>query len=155
MSCRIKLYEASRTLPRSHVSLRSSTVQLVAVEQARLANCCPVQANRRLLGGGFGADLPFIPAPFVYQVAIVDTAQIYAGATVPNLNADVPVDLDVVLFHLPTIVGYKHRPKISSAQEQARPMGSRLGWDWARQEGAALPRRTHCRRGGLATGAGP
>jgi hypothetical protein len=100
MSCRIKLYEA-RTLPRSHVSLRSPTVQLVAVEQASLANRCPVQANRRLLGGGFGADLPFIPAPFVYQVAIVDTAQIYAGATVPNLNGDMPVDLDVVLFHLP------------------------------------------------------
>src|SRR5260370_41541929 len=80
MSCRIKLYEASRTLPRSHVSLRSPTVQLVAVEQASLANCCHVQANRRLLGGGYGADLPFIPTPFVYQVAIGDPAQIYAGA---------------------------------------------------------------------------
>jgi len=76
-------------------------VQLVAVEQASLANCCPVQANRRLLGGGYGADLPFIPAPFVYQVAIVDTAQIYAGATVPNLNGAMPLDLEVVLFHLP------------------------------------------------------
>jgi hypothetical protein len=58
---------------------------------------------RRIGGcsGGYGADLPFIPAPFVYHVAIVDTAKIYAGATVPNLNGAMPLDLDVVLFHLP------------------------------------------------------
>jgi len=102
MSCRIKLYEASLTLPRSHVSLRSRTVQLVAVEQVSLGDCCPVQTNKRLIGGGYGVDLPFIPASFVYQIAILDTAQIYAGATVSNLNGAVPGNLEVVLFQLPT-----------------------------------------------------
>ena len=101
MSCRIKLYEMSRTAPRSHVSLRSATVQLVAVEQARLTNCCPVQVNKRFIGGGYGIDLPFIPDSFVYQVAIIDVAKMYAGATVPNLNGATPADLDVVLFKLP------------------------------------------------------
>lgn len=101
MSCRIKLYETSRTPPRSHVSLRSPTVQLVAVEQASLTNCCPVRENKRLIGGGYGVDLPFIPGTFVYQVAIIDVAQSYAGATVPNLNGATPGDLDVVVFKLP------------------------------------------------------
>jgi hypothetical protein len=102
MSCRIKLYETGGTSPPSHVSLRSATVHLVAVEQASLTNCCQVQVNKRLIGGGYGADLPFIPASFVYQVAIVDTAQTYAGATVTNLNGATPGDLEVVLFCLPT-----------------------------------------------------
>jgi len=102
MSCRIKLYETSEFPPLSHVSLRSASVQLVAVEQASLTNCCQVQMNRRLIGGGYGADLPFIPAAFVYQVAIVDTAQTYAGATISNLNGAAPGDLEVVLFRLPT-----------------------------------------------------
>src|SRR5215831_13395744 len=102
MSCRIKLYETSQTAPRSHVSLRSATVQLVAVEQANLTNCCPVQVNKRLIGGGYGVNLPFIPGPFVYQVAIIDVAKIYAGAIVSNLNGAAPADLDVVLFKLPT-----------------------------------------------------
>jgi hypothetical protein len=102
MSCRIKLYETSQTAPRSHVSLRSATVQLVAVEQANLTNCCPVQMNKRFIGGGYGVDLPFIPGSFVYQVAIIDVAKIYAGATVPNLNGATQADLDIVLFKLPT-----------------------------------------------------
>jgi hypothetical protein len=102
MSCRIKLYETNRTTSRSHVSLRAATLQLVAVEQANLTNCCPVQVNKRLIGGGYGVDLPFIPGSFVYQVAILDIAKIYAGATVPNLNGAMPADLDVVLFKLPT-----------------------------------------------------
>ena len=102
MSCRIKLYEVSPISPASHRSLRSSTVLLVAVEQASLMNCCPVQTNRRLIGGGYGADLQFTPASFVYQVAIADTAHIYAGATVPNLNGTTPGDLDLVLFHVPS-----------------------------------------------------
>jgi hypothetical protein len=76
-------------------------VQLVAVEQASLTNCCPVQANKRLIGGGYGVDLPFIPGSFVYQVAIIDVAQVYAGATVPNLNGAMPGDLEVVVFKLP------------------------------------------------------
>jgi len=101
VSYRIKVYEISSTLPRSHVNLRSPTVRLVAVEQASLTDCCPVQSNRRLIGGGYGADLPFIPASFVYQVAIVDTAQTYAGATVANLNGATPGNLEVVLFQLP------------------------------------------------------
>jgi hypothetical protein len=42
------------------------------------------------------------PARFVYQVAIIDVAEIYAGATVPNMNGATPADLDVVLFKLPT-----------------------------------------------------
>jgi hypothetical protein len=46
--------------------------------------------------------LPFIPGSFVYQAAIIDVANIYAGATVPNLNGATPADLDVVLFKLPT-----------------------------------------------------
>ena len=86
MSCRIKLYETTGIPPLSHVSQRSATVQLVAVEQARLTNCCQVQVNKRLIGGGYGADLPFIPAAFVYQVAIVDTSHTYAGATISNLK---------------------------------------------------------------------
>jgi len=102
MSCRIKLYEVSPISPASHRSLRSSTVLLVAVDQASLTNCSPVQTNRRFIGGGYGADLQFPPASFVYQVAIVDTAHIYAGATVPNLNGATPGYLDVVLFHLPS-----------------------------------------------------
>jgi hypothetical protein len=102
MSCRIKLYETSRTASRSHVRLRSATVQLVAVEQANLTNCCPVQVNKRLIGGDYGVDLPFIPGSFVYQVAIIDVAKTYAGAMVPNLNGATPADLDVVLFKLPT-----------------------------------------------------
>jgi len=76
-------------------------VQLVAVEQANLTNCCLVQVNKRLIGGGYGVDLPFIPDSFVYQVAIIDVAKMYAGATVPNLNGATPADLDVVLFKLP------------------------------------------------------
>jgi hypothetical protein len=101
MSCRIKLYEMSRTASQSHVSLRAATVQLVAVQQANLTNCCPVQANERLIGGGYGVDLPFIPGSFVYQVAIIDVAKIYAGVMVSNLNGATPADLDVVLFKLP------------------------------------------------------
>lgn len=65
-------------------------------------NCCQVQVNKRLIGGGYGADLPFVPAAFVYQVAIVDTAHIYAGAITSNLNGASPGDLELVLFHLPT-----------------------------------------------------
>jgi len=104
MSCRIKLYETSQISPspRSHVSLRSSTVQLIAVEQASLTNCCQVQMNKRFIGGGYGADLSFIPASFVYQVAIVDTAHTYAGATISNLNGATSCELEVVLFDLPT-----------------------------------------------------
>lgn len=75
---------------------------LVAVDQESLTNCCPVQTNRRFIGGGYGADLQFTPASFVYQVAIADTAHIYAGATVSNLNGATPGDLDVVLFHVPS-----------------------------------------------------
>jgi hypothetical protein len=101
MSCRIKLHEMNRATPPAHVTLRSPTVQLLAVEQASLSDCCPVQTNRRLIGGGYGADLPFIPASFVYQVAIIDAADAYAGATIANLNGAVPGDLDVVLFRLP------------------------------------------------------
>jgi hypothetical protein len=101
MSCRIKLYEMRLTSPPCLESLRSSTVVLVAINQASLTNCSPVQANRRLIGGGYGADLQFPPASFVYQVAIADTAHVYAGATVPNLDGATPGDLDVVLFHLP------------------------------------------------------
>ena len=63
---------------------------------------CPVQTNRRFIGGGYAADLQFTPASFVYQVAIADTALIYAGATVSNLNGATPGDLDVVLFHVPS-----------------------------------------------------
>jgi hypothetical protein len=102
MSCRIKLYEIGPTSPPSHGSVRSSTVLLVAVDQESLTNCCPVQTNRRFIGGGYGADLQFTPASFVYQVAIADTALIYAGATVSNLNGATPGDLDVVLFHVPS-----------------------------------------------------
>jgi len=102
MSCRIKLYETSEIPPLSHVSLRSATVQLIAVEQASLTNCCQIQLNKRLIGGGYGADLPFIPASFVYQVAIVDTSHTYAGATICNLNGAAPGDLEVLLFRLPT-----------------------------------------------------
>ena len=101
MSCRIKLYETNYTRQRAHISLRSPTIQMIAVEQSSLENCCPVQANRRLIGGGYGADLPFIPGPFVYHIAIADTAQVYAGATVTNLNGATPGDFDVVLFTLP------------------------------------------------------
>ena len=101
MSCRIKLYEMRPTSPPSHESLRSSTVLLVAINQASLTNCSPVQTNRRLIGGGYGADLQFPPAHFVYQVAIADTAHVYAGASLPNLNGATPGDLDVVLFHVP------------------------------------------------------
>ena len=61
-----------------------------------------MQVNRRLIGGGYGGDLPFIPGSFVYQVAIIDVAQIYAGAMVPNLNGAAPADVDLVLFKLPT-----------------------------------------------------
>ena len=60
-----------------------------------------MQANRRLLGGGYGADLPFIPASFVYQVVIVDAGGVYGGATIGNLNGAVPGDIEVVLFRLP------------------------------------------------------
>ena len=102
MSCRIKLYEMSPTSPPSHGNVRSSTVLLVAVDQESLTNCCPVQTNRRFIGGGYGDDLQFTPASFVYQVAIADTALIYAGATVSNLNGATPGDLDVVLFHVPS-----------------------------------------------------
>jgi hypothetical protein len=102
MSCRIKLYEISPTSPPSLGNVRSSTVLLVAVDQESLTNCCPVQTNRRFIGGGYGADLQFTPASFVYQVAIADTALIYAGATVSNLNGATPGDLDVVLFHVPS-----------------------------------------------------
>src|SRR5215469_13615917 len=101
MSCRIKLYEMHPTPPPSLESLKSSTVVFVAINQASLTNCSPVQGNRRLIGGGYGADLQFTPALFVYQVAIADTAHVYAGATVANLNGATPGDLDVVLFHLP------------------------------------------------------
>src|SRR5215470_4521410 len=101
MSCRIKLYETSESPPLSHLSVRSATVQLIAVEQASLTNCCQIQMNKRLIGGGYGADLPFIPGSFVYQVAIVDTSDTYAGATVSNLNGAAPGDLEVVLFRLP------------------------------------------------------
>lgn len=101
MSCRVKLYEMRPTSPPSQESVRSSTVLLVAINQANLTNCSPVQTNRRLIGGGYGADLQFPPAPFVYQVAIADTAHLYAGATVPNLNGATPGDLDLVLFHVP------------------------------------------------------
>ena len=75
---------------------------LVATNQASLTNCSPVQPNRRLIGGGYGADLQFTPASFVYQITIADTAHVYAGATVPNLNGSKSGDLDIVLFHLPT-----------------------------------------------------
>ena len=78
------------------------TAQLVAVEQAGLTNCCPVQVNKRLIGGGYGVDLSFIPGSFVYQVAIIDIAEMYAGATVPNLNGATPAALDIVLFKPPT-----------------------------------------------------
>lgn len=61
-----------------------------------------MQVNRRLIGGGYGADLQFTPAKFVYQVAIDDTSHIHAGGTVPNLNGALPGNLDVVLFKLPT-----------------------------------------------------
>jgi hypothetical protein len=61
-----------------------------------------VQLNRRLIGGGYEIDLPLIPGAFVEQVAIIDVAKIYAGATAPNLNGATPADLDVVLFKLPT-----------------------------------------------------
>ncbi len=55
-----------------------------------------------MIGGGYGVDLPFIPGSFVYQVAIIDVAQIYAGATVPDLNGATPAALDIVLLKLPT-----------------------------------------------------
>ncbi len=101
MSCRIKLYETTRTAPHSYVSLRATSVQLVAVEQANLTNCSTVQPNKRLIGGGYGVDLPFIPGSFAYQVAIVDIAQVYAGATVSNLNGAMPGDVEVVVFKMP------------------------------------------------------
>jgi hypothetical protein len=102
MSCRIKLYEISPTSPPAPGNVKSSTVLLVAVDQESLTNCCPVQTNRRFIGGGYGADLQFTLASFVYQVAIADTALIYAGATVSNLNGATPGDLDAVLFHVPS-----------------------------------------------------
>lgn len=102
MSCRVKLHETTPTTPRSHSSLRSPTVQLVAVEQGTLKDCCPVQTNKRLIGGGYGVDLPFIPGPFVYLVAIIDLGDVYAGGTVTNLNGAIPGDIDVVLSGLPT-----------------------------------------------------
>jgi hypothetical protein len=102
MACRLKLHELKLTPQRSIATLRSPTIQAVAVEQSSLTDCCPVQANRVLLGGGFGVDLHFIPGPFVYQIAIVDTAHLYGGATIANLNGALSADLDVVLFRLPT-----------------------------------------------------
>jgi hypothetical protein len=61
-----------------------------------------LQVNRQLIDGGYWVDLPFMPSSFVYQVAIIDVAKIYAAAMVPNLNGATPAALDVVLFKLPT-----------------------------------------------------
>ena len=58
--------------------------------------------DRRIGGVNLTLDLPFIPGPFVYLVAIVDLGDVYAGGTVTNLNGAIPGDVDVVLFRLPT-----------------------------------------------------
>ncbi len=101
MPCRTKLFKISTGSPPSNVALASASVELLAVDQMTLANCCAVQTNTSLGGGTYGADLPFTASAIVYEVAIVDTATTYAGATVKNLNGDVAGDIDVVLFKLP------------------------------------------------------
>ena len=102
MPCLTKLYEPVGTSPPAHIDLNSTTVDLVAVDQATRANCCPVQPNRQFNPGGpYGANLVFTAAAIVYQVTIVDTLGVYAGATVPNLNGDTPGDIDVVLLKMP------------------------------------------------------
>jgi hypothetical protein len=97
MSCLVKLYESVT----GHPTLTAASVELLAVDQASRANCCAVQTNSHLASGGYGANLPFAVASIVYEIAIVDTAQVYAGATVQNLNGSINGDIDVVLFKLP------------------------------------------------------
>ena len=126
MSCRVKLHEINRATPQSHVVLRSARLQLLAVEQASLTECCMVQTNRRLIGGGYGCDLPFIPAPFVYQVAIVDEADVFAGATISNLNGAVPADLEIVLFRLPTAGGV---PAVATAADLRKTVLKHSSWN--------------------------
>jgi hypothetical protein len=101
MPCLVQLYEVTATSPAVHLALTATTIDLVAVDEATRANCCKVVSNGALGGGGFGGNLVFATASIVYQVAIVDSAMIYAGVTLPHLSGTVNGSLDVVLHKLP------------------------------------------------------
>lgn len=99
MSCRVKIYDTA------HKPLASSRIDLVAVDQGTRRNCCAPISNGSLGVAHYGANLAFSTGTFVYQVAVVDLARVYAGLTVPGLNGNVAGDLDVVLYPLPTSSG--------------------------------------------------
>ena len=128
MPCRTRLFEVRTGAPPSHIALASTSVELVAVDQTTFANCCSVQTNGSLGGGIYGADLPFTAASIVYEVAIVDTATTYAGATIKNLNGDVTGDIDVVLFKLPPPVGASSGPGGGSAAQVRSNVGAYGAW---------------------------
>jgi hypothetical protein len=96
----VKLYEKAAV---GHRDLMDPNLQLVAVDESTLTNCSSTMNNARLpgTGGRYGADLRFTPSAIVYQVAIADSMQTYAGATVSNLNGDIDGDIDVVLHPWP------------------------------------------------------
>lgn len=99
MACRVKIYDTA------HKPLASSRIDLVAVDQGTRRNCCAPVSNGSLGVAHYGANLAFSAGTFVYQVAVVDLARVYAGLTVPGLNGNVAGDLDVVLYPLPTTSG--------------------------------------------------
>ncbi|SAL75884.1 hypothetical protein AWB68_04866 [Caballeronia choica] len=119
MSCLTKLYETTAAAPSVHVGLPASTIELVAVDEATLANCCNVVTNASLGVGTYGANLNFLTASMVYQVVIVDTAKIYAGATLPHLSGAVNGSLDVVLHKLPPLAKGGIGPAGTTAQVRA------------------------------------
>ncbi|HUB14001.1 MAG TPA: hypothetical protein VMB34_18775 [Acetobacteraceae bacterium] len=125
MSCLIKLYEINTSSPPAQLDLTAGTVELVAVDEATHTNCCGVQTNGLLTARGYGADLPFGAASFVYQVAIVDTALVYGGVTIPSLSGNTAGDLDVVLYKLPP-PGTGGTPATTAAQARNRVLTNAL-----------------------------
>jgi len=99
MSCDVHTYDTS------YVALKSKTVQLIAIDTSSSGapiNLTAVVINGPPLGGTYyGAQLSFGLTSCVYQVAITDSARIYAGVTIPSLNGNVDGELEVVLRRLP------------------------------------------------------
>jgi hypothetical protein len=126
MSCLTKLYEITAAAPSAHIALSAPTIELVAVDEATLANCCGVVTNASLGSGSYGANLNFLSASIVYQVVIVDTAKIYAGATLPHLSGAVNGSLDVVLHKLPPPAKGRIGPAGTTAQVRAAVTNFRL-----------------------------
>jgi hypothetical protein len=102
MSCLVKLFEPNSASPPVHVDLKAANIEIVAVNQTTLANCCNMETNKSLKGSShYGADLQFNKDSIVYQVAISDPRGTYGGTTILSLTGTTDGDLDVVLEKLP------------------------------------------------------